>query len=57
MTHGTDQSPPDEAARVAELQQQAAADYAKAQDPAQQAAARDALAIARAHGNEQAGTS
>ncbi|MFF3497399.1 hypothetical protein ACFYWS_39410 [Streptomyces sp. NPDC002795] len=56
MPNGTDQSPPDEAARVAELQQQAAADYAKAQNPAQQAAARDQLADARAHGNEQAGT-
>lgn len=44
---------PTEAERVAALQQQAAADYARAQ--AAQAAARDQLALARAHGNEQAG--
>ncbi|MHC5259891.1 hypothetical protein ACYSUO_18595 [Streptomyces sp. UC4497] len=49
-------SAPTEAERVAELQKQAAADYAKAQNPAQQAAARDQLAHARAHGNEQAST-
>ncbi|WP_327671857.1 MULTISPECIES: hypothetical protein [unclassified Streptomyces] len=49
-------SGPTEAERVAALQEQAAADYAQAQDPAQQAAARDQLAIARTHGNEQAGT-
>jgi hypothetical protein len=41
-----------EAQRVAALQRQAAADYAAAQ--ARQAAARDQLALARAHGNEQA---
>jgi hypothetical protein len=56
VTHGTDQSAGDEATRVAALQQQAAADYAQAQNPVQQAAARDQLAEARAHGNEQAGT-
>ncbi|MCX4827164.1 hypothetical protein OG746_26780 [Streptomyces sp. NBC_01016] len=56
MPNGTDQSPPDEAARVAALHQEAAADYATAQNPAQQAAARDQLAEARAHGNEQAAT-
>ncbi|MFB6813091.1 hypothetical protein ACFCV8_00890 [Streptomyces sp. NPDC056347] len=42
----------EEAARVAELQRQAAADYAAAQDRA--AEARDALAFARMHGNEAA---
>ncbi|MBA4865940.1 hypothetical protein H1V43_32265 [Streptomyces sp. PSKA54] len=47
---------PTEAERVAELHRQAAADYAKAQDPATQAAASDQLALARAHGNEQGGT-
>jgi NOL1/NOP2/fmu family ribosome biogenesis protein len=47
---------PTEAERVAELHQQAAADYARAQDAATQAAARDQLALARAHGNESAGT-
>lgn len=49
-------SEPTEAERVAALQKQAAADYATAQNPAQQAAARDQLAEARAHGNEQAAT-
>lgn len=44
-----------EAERVAALQAQAAADYARAQAAAQQAAARDQLAFARAHGNEQGG--
>jgi hypothetical protein len=44
-----------EAERVAELQRQAAEDYAKAQDAEQQAAARDQLAHARAHGNEAGG--
>ena len=42
------------AERVAEMQRQAAADYAARQ--AREAAARDQLALARAHGNEQAGT-
>ncbi|MGY0023735.1 hypothetical protein ACVHNB_32795 [Streptomyces sp. YJ-C3] len=51
----TDQTSADEAARVAELQRKAAEDYAKAQAAAQQAAARNQLAEARAHGNEQAG--
>ncbi|MFR9796160.1 hypothetical protein ACL02U_09690 [Streptomyces sp. MS06] len=40
--------------RVAALHRQAAADYAAAQQPGQQAAARLQLAQARAHGNEQA---
>ncbi|MFF3730411.1 hypothetical protein ACFYXM_08860 [Streptomyces sp. NPDC002476] len=40
------------AARVAELQRQAAADYAAAQ--AREAEARNALAFARMHGNEAA---
>lgn len=35
--------------RVAELHRQAAADYAHAQDPVQQAAARTQLALARSH--------
>ncbi|MFJ9128918.1 hypothetical protein ACIRJS_32935 [Streptomyces sp. NPDC102340] len=48
-------SEPTEAERVAALHQEAAADYSTAQNPAQQAAARDQLAHARAHGNEQAG--
>jgi hypothetical protein len=52
----TDQTQLTEAQRVTALQQQAAADYARAQDPATQAAARDQLALARAHGNEQGGT-
>jgi hypothetical protein len=43
-----------EAERVAALQAEAAATYAAAQ--AAQAAARDQLALARAHGNEQGGT-
>jgi hypothetical protein len=51
----TDQTQLTEAQRVTALQQQAA-DYARAQDPATQAAARNQLALARAHGNEQAGT-
>jgi hypothetical protein len=49
-------SEPTEAERVAELQREAAEQYAAAQTAEQQAAARDQLAIARAHGNEQAGT-
>lgn len=47
---------PTEAERVAELQRQAAEDYARAQEAAQQAAARDQLAHARAHGNEAGGS-
>jgi hypothetical protein len=43
-----------EAQRVAELQRQAAADYAAR--AARAAAARDQLALARAHGNQQGGT-
>jgi hypothetical protein len=54
MPHRTDQTAADEAARVAELQREAAAAYAAAQ--AAQAAARGQLADARAHGNEAAGT-
>ncbi|MEV0526022.1 hypothetical protein AB0I66_21535 [Streptomyces sp. NPDC050439] len=52
------QPEPTEAERVAALQLQAAADYAKAQAlrAEQEAAARDQLAHARAHGNEQGGT-
>ncbi|MEV8349035.1 hypothetical protein ACFVTT_15740 [Streptomyces niveus] len=46
---------PTEAERVAALQREAAADYAKAQDPAQQGAARDQLALARAHAADAAG--
>ncbi|WP_326768643.1 hypothetical protein OG978_32635 [Streptomyces sp. NBC_01591] len=42
----------DEAARVAELQRQAAADYAAA--PAREAEARNQLAEVRSHGNEAA---
>jgi hypothetical protein len=42
-----------EAERVATLQAQAADDYARYQ--AQRAGARDQLAFARIHGNEQAG--
>lgn len=45
---------PTEAERVAALQAEAAASYAAAQ--ARQAAARDQLALARAHGNQQGGT-
>lgn len=44
---------PSEAERVAALQREAAATYARAQ--AAQAAARDQLALARAHGNQQGG--
>jgi len=45
---------PAEAERVAALQQQAAADYARAQQ--QQDAARQQLVLARIHGNEAAST-
>lgn len=45
-------SEPTEAERVAALQQEAAEAYAKAQSAEQQAAARDQLALARAHANE-----
>lgn len=45
---------PSEADRVAALQAQAAADYARAQ--AQQDAARQQLAFARIHGNQAAST-
>lgn len=48
-------SAPTEAERVAALQAQAAADYARAQAATQQAAARDQLALARAHAQEAAG--
>jgi len=45
---------PTEAERIAELQRQAAADYAaRAQ---RETEARNALAYARAHGNQAAGT-
>ncbi|MFH9072698.1 hypothetical protein [Streptomyces alboflavus] len=47
---------PTEVERIAALQQAAARDYAHAHDPATQAAARDQLALARAHGAEQAAT-
>lgn len=46
---------PTEAERVAALQREAAATYARAQQQRQQAAARDQLALARAHGNQQGG--
>lgn len=48
-------SAPTEADRVAALQQQAAADYAAAHTQRSQAAARDQLALARAHAQEAAG--
>jgi hypothetical protein len=48
-------SQPTEAERVAALQRQAAADYARAQAAAQQSAARNQLAMARAHAQEAAG--
>lgn len=66
MTHGTHPSQADEALRQARESQivnepatveACQADYAEAQDPGQQAAARDQLAVTRAHGNEQAGAS
>lgn len=57
MGHATDQPPeqPSPQERVAALQQQAAADYAAAQTQRSQAAARDQLALARAHAQEAAG--
>ncbi|WP_198351508.1 hypothetical protein [Streptomyces typhae] len=48
-------SEPTAAERVAALHAEGAADYAHAHDPDVQAAARDQLALARTHGNEQAG--
>ncbi|URM90396.1 hypothetical protein LUW75_10770 [Streptomyces sp. MRC013] len=45
---------PTEAERVADLQQQAAADYAAAQDPARQAEARTQRALAIGHAQESA---
>ncbi|MDX3681388.1 hypothetical protein [Streptomyces scabiei] len=55
MANRTDHSSPQPspAERIAALQQQAADDYARYQ--AQRADARDQLAFARIHGNEQAG--
>ncbi|MFJ3587511.1 hypothetical protein ACIQUY_29355 [Streptomyces sp. NPDC090231] len=46
---------PTEAERVATLQREAAADYAGAQSSAQAGAARDQLALARAHAADAAG--
>ncbi|MFI8300013.1 hypothetical protein ACIGCZ_29215 [Streptomyces nigra] len=51
----TTQPQPSSGDAVAALHAAAARDYARAQDPTQQAAARNQLADARAHGNEQAG--
>ncbi|MEU7155143.1 hypothetical protein [Streptomyces chrestomyceticus] len=45
----------DAEARVRDLQAQAADDYARHQDPATAAAARDQSATGRAHGNENGG--
>ena len=50
------QPQPTEAERVAELQREAAADYAAAQNPATQAEARIQLGLARTHANQAAGT-
>lgn len=50
-----EQPEPTEAERVAELHRLAAEDYARAQEIARQAAARDQLALTRAHGNEAGG--
>lgn len=46
---------PTEAERVATLHKEAAADYAGAQSSAQAGAARDQLALARAHAADAAG--
>jgi len=57
MAHRTDQTPaqPSPAERVAALHREAAADYATAHTQRSQAAARDQLALARAHAQEAAG--